>query len=197
VARQQTGYLTGDDRTAERVLPESIAHWRELRGLDDQLRLTGRTLLVDFFSPDRYAALAVVTRPIRPSPLEWAAAVLAAWALIAGLPAAWRSFAPRGLGAFSRAPLASPGLVAAGFVGLYLAATLALWTLSNNDPIHTRFLFPVYPLVLTTSFASYAGLRRQGASAWTLRPLEALLVLFLVAQLVRHVLSPVFPTRYE
>jgi hypothetical protein len=197
MARQETGYLTGDDRRAERVLPESIAHWRELRDLDDQLRLTGRTLLVDFFSPDRYAALAVVTRPIGPSPLEWAAVVLAACALIVGLHAVWRSSAPRGPGGLPPALLASPALVAAGLVALHLAATVAVWAFANNDPIHTRFLFPAYPLVVATSFAAYAWLRRRGASSWALRSLEALFVLFLVAQLARHVLSPVFPARYE
>jgi hypothetical protein len=199
-AYAKTGYLTGADRTAGRVLPPEVAHWRELTGLDDHLLLTGRTLLVDFFSPDRYAALSVVTHPHRPSAPEWVALALLAWALLAGLHEARRartSATGPALTADARTALSAPGAAASGLLVLYLAATLALWTLSNNDPIYTRFLFPAYGLAVSAAFAADAALARRGAPAWVRRPLQALLLVYVAAQLSRHLTAEPLPARYE
>jgi len=33
---------------------------------------------------------------------------------------------------------------------------ITLWSLGNNDPLYTRFLYPSYPLLLLLSFGGHA-----------------------------------------
>ena len=189
ITHEQTGYWTGTDRTRERDLPESVAHWKGLTGLDDHLRLTAKTLLVDFFSPRSHAALAVVTLPHRPTAVEWSMAALvlaaAASAVRAGRRAGWA-----GDGG------ASPVRTVAEVAASYLALTILVWTVGNNDPIHTRFLFPVYALLWVLAFHAYDAVRGWSPTRWERLPWQLLYAGFFAVQLARSWRAEALPVRY-
>ena len=188
ITHEQTGLWTGVDRTRVRDLPESVRHWEDLRGVDDHLRLTATTVLVDFFSPTRYAALSVVTLPYRPSPVEWGFVALvltsAATAIRVGRRARWARGDP------------SPALVSAQVAAAYLALTIAIWTVGNNDPIHTRFLYPVYPLLLVVAFHAYDAMKTWGASRIEQLPWQALYAGLVAIQAARSWRADPLPVRY-
>jgi hypothetical protein len=190
ITHEQTGLWTGVDRTRERDLPESVRHWEELRGVDDHLRLTAKTLLVDFFSPTRYAALSVVTRPHRPSAVEWGLVALGAAAMAtavrAGRRARWQ-FEGGG---------ASPARIVAEVAAAYFALTIAIWTVGNNDPIYTRFLYPVYPLLLVLAFHAWDAMRSWNATRFERLPWQALYAGFVVVQALRSWRAEPLPVRY-
>jgi hypothetical protein len=188
VTHQQTGYWTGTDRARPRDLPESVRHWEDLTGVDDHLRLTAKTLWIDVLSPDVAAAVNVVTLPYRPRGVEWglAAIALAAAAafLLAGRRAGWSRGAPSPAGAMA--------IVAAS----YLALTIVLWTAANNDPIHTRFLYPVYPLLWVAAFHAYDAVRRWSPSWRARAPWIALYAGVCAVQLLRSGRAEALPVRY-
>lgn len=195
VAHARTGFLTGTDRTAARELPPDVAYWKDLTGVDDHLLIMGRTLLVDLFSPDRYGAHVVVTHPLRPRGLELLALVLLAAAIAAaGFAGRARTHGPPTDG--RAPPLSAPTAVVGALAALYLVLTIAVWTLANNDPIYTRFLFPAYGLLCVAAFGVDGALARRGP-AWTRLPGLALLCAYVVAQVGRHLYAVPLPTRHE
>jgi hypothetical protein len=50
----------------------------------------------------------------------------------------------------------------ASFTAIHAGALLVLWTAGNNDPIHTRFVAPLYPGLVLLLFAWGEGLARRG-----------------------------------
>ena len=190
ITHEQTGLWTGADRTQARDLPESVDHWKDLTGVDDHVRLTAKTLLVDFFSPRVYAALAVVTLPYRPTVVEWALVVIAlaagASALRAGRRSGWRSNGAPG----------SPARLVTEVAGSYLGLTILLWTVGNNDPIHTRFLFPVYPLLWVLLFHAYDAVKGWSGVWWERLPWQLMYAGFFVVQVARSWRAEALPVRY-
>jgi hypothetical protein len=183
---RQTGYWTGTDRSSERQLPEAVRHWADLTGFGANVRLTAKTVLVDAFSPTEYAAHSVVTAPYRPSPWEWTGAALLVACVALAAAAVWgRPVRPR-----------SATVLTAVFLAAYVAATVAVWTFGNNDPIYTRFLYPAYPLAWILSFAAYRAVASTGPPRWRLLPFWLLAALFVGVQAWRGWTAPVLPVRY-
>lgn len=151
VTYRETGYLTGADRFEPRHLPESVQHWTQLQGFGATARLLAKTCWIDFLSPDSHASLAVVTRAYTVSTVEVAMAVLAALAALVAAAAAVRN------GGGDRAARLTVGLLV-----LYFAATLAIWSAGNNDPLYGRFLYPGYPFLVLAAFHAYAAVKRTG-----------------------------------
>ena len=189
-ARRETGFWTGVDRVAPRTFPEGAAHWVGLTTGQANVRLWLKTLLVDFFSPALYAAHSVVTRPHRPTSVEWTLVVLSAVALAFAV-AAWRR---RG-GERSGDEGPERGLVVQAFV-LYNAATLLTWSFANNDPIYTRFLYPSYAFLILLGFYAYADVRRWTASPWGPLAFRLLYASLLVVHFVRNLQAVALPVRY-
>jgi hypothetical protein len=190
IARRETGFWTGVDRVAPRTFPEGALHWAGLTGAGANLRLWLKTLLVDFFSPSLYAAHGVVTRPHRPSAVEWAFVALSAVALVLAV-AAWRRRGAERPG--DEGP--ERGLVAQAFL-LYNAATLLTWSFANNDPIYTRFLYPSYVFLLLLGFQAYADVRRWTASPWGPLAFKLLYASLVAVHCVRNVQAVALPVRY-
>jgi hypothetical protein len=192
VARRETGFWTGVDRLAPRTFPEGAAHWAALTGFRANVTLWLKTVVVDFFSPTLYAAHGVVTRPYSPSAVEWTLVGLSAVALVAAL-AAWRR---RGREASrSRDAGCERVLVAEAFV-LYNAMTLATWTLANNDPIYTRFLYPSYVFLVLLGFYAYADVRRWTGSPWGPLAFKLLYAALLAIHVIRNAEAVALPVRY-
>jgi hypothetical protein len=131
-----------------------------------------------------------VTRPYRPSLLEWALLALTAVALAFSL-VAWRRRRREG------SPETGPErvLVAEAFL-LYSAATLATWSFANNDPLYTRFLYPSYVFLILLGFYAYAGVRRWTASPWGPLAFQLLYASLLLLHCVRNVQAVALPVRY-
>lgn len=180
-----TGYWTGADRSFARHMPEAVAYWRELAGFWGSARLVPKTIFIDFFSLRQGASLAVVTQPYSTNLVELALALAAAsLALMAARSAA------RATSDALRAPWAVSGQLLA----LYLLGTPVVWGLGNNDPVHSRFLWPVYPMIVLLAGHAAAVLR-------TSRPARAMLLGLWVALLLVHArrsaeAKPV-PVRYD
>ena len=187
ITHAQTGYWTGTDRARERDLPESVRHWGELTGLDDHVRLTAKTLWIDFLSPDLPAAVNVVTLPYRPSAVEWGLFALAVAAVATGVAAGRRA-------GWQVAP--SPARTVAEVAAAFLASTIAVWTVGNNDPIHTRFLFPVYPLLCLLAFHAYEAVRGWSPAWWTRAPWIALYAGVVAVQALRSWRAEPMPVRF-
>jgi hypothetical protein len=190
ITHEQTGLWTGVDRTRPRELPESVAHWKELTGVDDHVRLAAKTLMVDFFSPRHYAALSIVTLPYRPSAVEWA---LLAIGLLAGASAITVARRARGR---AKAPPPSPAGTECEVAAAYFGLTIAVWTMANNDPIHTRFLFPVYPLLWVLSFHAYDAVKGWSGAWWERLPWQLLYAGVVAVQLARSWRAEALPVRY-
>ena len=63
---------------------------------------------------------------------------------------------------------------------------MLLWTIGNNDPIYSRFLYPSYVFFLLAGFHAYSNLKPSSHShaqgAWLRAPFLALFALVLAVQ---------------
>lgn len=131
----RTGFLTGMERLSWETRPLAARNpiWPELTGWDGTLLLGAKTLCLDFISPTRLASHAGLTAPL--TSLEIALASLGVVALLLATRHGTRRSSP-------------PGTAPATFVGVYLLAVFGLWSVSNNDPLWSRFLLPCYVFVV-------------------------------------------------
>jgi hypothetical protein len=146
-----TGFLTGMDRAA----PRALAAWTTF---DLNLTLTARTVLLDWFVPGRSASHAALIKGWVFEPLIAASAALTVALASACLAAAWRG---------GRRALASEPAAGWLLMGLSLGYgfwLIALWTVGNNDPIYTRFVYPAYVFVGLAMFHFYSRVKAQGTA---------------------------------
>jgi hypothetical protein len=149
-----------------------FAHWNEHKDFATNVVFSVKSVLVDWLSPERIANhRAMMEQQV--SATEW---ILFASALAMLVWGAWavRRTAP--------APGKAPPLSGL-FVASFFALLIVVWSFANNDPIHTRFVFPVYPFLVVTGFA---WANRAGGGALRRLPFVLLYVLCLVPSLVRH-----------
>jgi hypothetical protein len=155
----RTGYATGMSRTefreeaARTGLVDNVVALAHTAGLDlFGARVMGERLLVHEGGaqphPGATAAIAAVGLALL------AAAAVAAIAARRSRPAA-ADDVPDPVAAHARR------LVAA-FTAIHAGALLLLWTAGNNDPIHTRFVAPLYPGLVLLLFTWRDGMTRRG-----------------------------------
>jgi hypothetical protein len=192
LARARTGYVMGEDRQAVRHLPEVVSHWRQFQGFSAHLGLTGKTLAIDALSPTHHAGLAVVTRPYGFGPIEIAGLALAGAAGL-GLLRALARARVRELVSLSK--LRTGGVLITELVIAFYAATLLLWTLGNNDPINTRFLYPSYALLVLAGFHGFALVTRHGGGLIGRVPFLSLYALVFLVQVWRALYALPQPIR--
>ena len=170
------GHLTGMPRLGYdvRKLPDNLEHYRELTGADDNIRLTAQTLFVDFLSPRALATHEVNQSAYRLSWLEWGVALILAFAV--GIAAFYffrgrvhlkKMSAPRKPGLRGEV---SPGFLLGEFFVAYVVITVILWSVGNNDPIYTRFLYPSYPFLILWGFAGYSFVKKASSSTPAVLP---------------------------
>lgn len=95
--------------------------------------------------------------------------------------------------AWRRAALTPIGIAFVLFAA-HNAMLLVVWTWGNNDPLHSRYLWPSYPLLLLLGLAAYAGVRASWPhSFWRALPFRLLLALLLVVHVQRSLAAPQEP----
>lgn len=162
-------HLTGMPRLGYEVrkLPDNLEYFRESTGPEDNIRLIAQTLFVDFLSPRALATHEVNESVYRPSWLEWGIALILALAAGIGVLHFFRE-----RGRLKNAPVQGKEdaknevwgafLPAEFFIG-YVVITVILWSIGNNDPIYTRFLYPSYPFLILWGFAGYFFVRKRSS----------------------------------
>lgn len=141
---KETGHLTGWDRSSERL----IGH---LTDFSHNLFFSLKTYYVDFFSRD-WASHSIITGRYDLQTWDFIVMVLLAVTAISICRIIFDRFRerastkPRGTRDFIKEEPALFLLLM--FTGSYLVLILTLWTIGNNDPIYTRFLYPVYPFTV-------------------------------------------------
>jgi hypothetical protein len=182
-ARATTGYLTGMERFAPRIFSEKTT-------LLGNLSLGGRTLFLDGFVPGTNASHAAVGPEFGADPVGLiVGGVVGIGALVLGV-------------VCTRVALAVPsprnthrGVLAVLLPGLslgYGVVLLAVWSLGNNDPIYSRFLYPCYVFFVLGGVHVYAHVKSaSGASASRAarRPFQTLYALMLSSQAVGTLLT--------
>jgi hypothetical protein len=180
-----TGSFSGLDRSGPRNYPPDKAHWSDLTGFTVNVEFAMKTTLIDLFSPDRTSQHPVVnTRKwTTPEIFVAGALVLLVTLVLVGAVQVFRNLPALSKHAVLTNLLKAPPYLPFHFVVVYVLAMIALWTLSNNDPIYTRFMFPSYVFLVLTTFAFFAWLRAHVNSAWGLVPSYLLGALFVGSNL--------------
>jgi len=146
-----TGHLTGWSRSSERL----ISH---LTDFEHNLFFSVKTYYVDFFSRD-WASHSMITGKYHVQ--IWDLFVFCLLSILAI--SAFKIIRDRiKEGAFIKIQRISDFIKDEKLLFLlmmfsvsYLFVILTLWTLSNNDPIYTRFLYPSYPFLILTIVTIY------------------------------------------
>jgi hypothetical protein len=183
-AWETTGYITGADRRETRHFPEAFRYLGAMTTPLGNVYSWSKTFFLDFFSTHRTGALAFVATEYDPYPLEWLLLALAM--LCAGLALLARRRLRRARGAAAE-PVrwsATPAALAALMFLNYTLMLLVVWSFGNNDPLHSRYLWPSYPLLLLLAHAAYAKARAAWPeNAWPRLPFQLLWALLLVVHL--------------
>jgi hypothetical protein len=192
-----TRHLTGMRRFDRdlRKLPRELEYFRESIDLDDNIRLTAKTVYIDFLSPERLATHEANRSDYR---IRWPD-----WVILAGLAAGF------GVLLFtvvrvrpSREHLASllrreyreeptPAFLAGEFFVGYALITVVLWSVGNNDPIYSRFMYPSYPFLILWGFGLYSFVKKNAPAPILLWPFRFLYFSVLAANLykISHLLG--------
>ena len=141
----------------------------------------------------------MVNAPYAPSALELALLALAVAAVAAWLPQRRprrRSESGAAIQAGRSPPHPHPEqiLLPLCLLAAYVVLLIAVWTVGNNDPIYTRFLYPAYPLLVLLAFAAYARVRESGP-AWGVVAWRALFAALLVVHALRDYQAVALPLR--
>ena len=187
-------HLTGMARFGydARKLPGGLQYYRQSTGPEDNIRLIAQTLFVDFLSPRTLATHEVNQSTYRLSWLEWGIVLMLAWVAVVVA-----HYFSRGRGRLKNAPAPEKQELRSGFpmallpaeffVG-YVVITIILWSVGNNDPIYTRFLYPSYPFLILWGFAGYSSVKKRTSSNMALLPFVLLYLSTILINLHKIVL---------
>ena len=153
----RTGYATGMSRTTFR---EEAAG----TGLVGNIVALGHTAGLDLFGP-RVMGVRLLVHEGGHVPLPALTWTVTGVAIVLLAVAAITAARGGGRGAPDRPDKASASYarkLVAWFAGIHAAALLVLWTVGNNDPIHTRFVAPLYPGLVLLLFAGREAAAQRG-----------------------------------
>jgi hypothetical protein len=190
-AYTETGYLTGMDRFGPRDLAEGVSHWNNLTNLRTNFVFLFKTIFIDFFSSRRYADHAVIDHDWSISLVESAALIVLCISVAVTMNAIVRAYKKNranqisGEKIWSRLVLApSSHSLPFQFLAVYGLMIIILWTIGNNDPIYTRFMYPSYIFLILSGFSIYSWIK-QLDSSWFRLPFQVLYISLIVIQLSR------------
>jgi len=131
-----------------------------------------KTIIVDFLSPHRYANHRVINN----SPLSMLEtcmsiifALLAIIMFIVICHVLYHSLRSHIEDWLVNFPLADE-IVPLHFSLLYFISIIALWTLTNNDAIYTRFMYPMYPFAVLAIFSLYSSVVKEDSGIYKKLP---------------------------
>jgi hypothetical protein len=163
-----TGHLTGRDRFVPR-------RTHALTDFEHNLWFTFKTYAVDFLSPAGRASHKLINARWTPSAVEFLLLSVIVAAAIGTLLVFIRS----------RGEPRRPDPLNTHLICLtlgYAAWIVLLWTIGNNDPIYSRFLYPSYAFVALLAWAGYAHARQ---TAWLRHAYHAACLGVVAVQLYR------------
>lgn len=158
-----TGHLTGLDRAQQRDLPESVAFLAQFTDFYHNVLFTLRTANFDLFSPGQIGEKAPVLFSGL-SAFERGTAVIVC-VVFGGVLVQVGLVLVRRLRLDALRPRHLPGMFAVSHIVL----TIIVWSLGNNDPIYTRFIFPFYPLLVLAAFVAFVDADRGSLSGRIVR----------------------------
>jgi hypothetical protein len=146
--------------------------FQHLTDFSHNLTFTVKALAIDWFSPVRDAAPIAVRQPGWQGG-EGIAVALGAVLLVACV-GGWLASRSR-----ERTPAAGSvweQKLLATFTLSYPLVVIALWSLGNNDPIHSRFLFPLQPFLLLLAAQAWSSSPERARRGWWGLSMRLLLV---------------------
>ncbi len=173
------GSFTGMDRTVPR-------RWSHLTDFTTNFEFLFKTVFIDFFSPSRHAGHNAVNFSVLTffeTLTLFAAAAIVLYILFLTLRKAAGSTMPANF----KGLLTAAGSLPLHFTVVYIMATIGIWTYSNNDPIYTRFMFPLYPFIILAVFCLFAWVKARPANVWERLPFYLLAVLYTLTNVLNIV----------
>ena len=182
-----TGYLSGMDRIGKRLLVGPAAAWTEM-GAFDHLEVAVRAFMTDIFSASQHASHAALTMHSFTglSLLDKAILGIAAGLLLLPAGRVVMLLRAEGTPPWKRRKIMDPLSVLSALFGVgYLVLLLAIWSVTNNDPVYTRFLYPSYLFLMLWGFVTYSWVQEKDGSLAARMPFQALYLLMLLVHLRR------------
>lgn len=180
-----SAYVTGMERFhwASRPLPTAIAYFATSTGVNDNVLLLGKTYILDLFSPFEYAthdANRLAHSPSFAEAIVGSAFLVVVGGLALGLYRYVRRHGTPGETVAAWRHASAVTLFAVECFLAYILMTLLVWSIGNNDPLYTRFLYPSYVFLFIGIFAGCSFLMRQETSNALRLYCRLLMILLLV-----------------
>jgi len=177
----QTGYLTGMERFdwSSRPVHGKVGYFPTSTGFNENVLLTAKTYFLDFDSPVEFGTHQANHLQHSISNVEMGVIGIFILAMVVFVLNLIR-FIRTHEGISSTLNIwkhTSPiTLIATEYLVVYIIVTILIWTVGNNDPIYTRFLYPSYIYFMIGLFSVYSFLKRESTSKMSKLPF---LMLFL------------------
>jgi hypothetical protein len=159
--RLLTGSFSGMDRFGSR----GFSKYGELLTTQDtlytNLKAALKTIVIDFLSPYRYATHGVVNNSSL-SILETCLAIIVLLLLVLMVlvicSMLYHSLWSHIRGWFVDSAFGNK-IIPFHFALFYFVSIIVMWTLTNNDPIYTRFMYPMYLFAVLSIFSLYSSIK--------------------------------------
>jgi hypothetical protein len=159
--------LTGSFSGMERFGSRGFGTYGQMLTTQDtiytNLKFAFKTILIDFLSPYRYASHRVINNSSL-SMFETCIAIIVLLLLVLTFfvicPVLYRSFRSHIEGRFVNPEFAYK-IIPFHFALLYFVSIIVMWTLTNNDPIYTRFMYPMYLFAVLSMFSLYSSIKES------------------------------------
>lgn len=159
--------LTGSFSGMERFGSRGFGAYGQLLTIQDtvytNLKAAFKTIVIDFLSPYRYASHRVINNSSL-SMFETCMAIIVLLLLVLMFfiicPVLYRSFRSHIEDRFVDSEFADK-IIPFHFALLYFVSIIVMWTLTNNDPLYTRFIYPMYLFAVLSMFSLYSSIKES------------------------------------
>ena len=184
---KETGHFSGMDRFAFRAIGEK-AYWNEITTLKSNMFFTIKTVFIDFFCPEQVSTHDAIEAPHVLGIVEYVIIAVIAGLLLLNL---WNFLTPikRKGEPELVADISCPTKLLIWYSVVYLFSTILLWTIGNNDPIYTRFLYPFYPFAVLLVFCRYSYVKDYHNAIYQRLGFNLLYILLLAVNCYKSLLA--------